>query len=260
MKMGDKKMMKRILATILMAALMMTLFAGFAMAATYVQATRAYVNVRSGPGTGYTDLWTLVNGEKVEYLGTSSDGGWHKVQYYSYGTGWVAASHTKLVGGSSSGSSSSSSSGYVEASKGNSNVRSQPNLNGRDLGTMNKGATASYLGQQSTDDRGVVWYKVNYNGTVGWVSSRYTTLHTGSSGSTSLPDFGSDYDYVYASGGDSNIRNAPNLNARAIDVMHKGDTAEYLGQQSIDDRGVAWYKVYFEGVTGWVSSRYTSLY
>ena len=42
--------------------------------------------------------------------------------------------------------------------------------------------------------------------------------------------------------------------------MQKGESATYLGSYSTDERGVVWYQVRFEGQTGWVSSRYTTLY
>ena len=41
--------------------------------------------------------------------------------------------------------------------------------------------------------------------------------------------------------------------------MKKGQTASYLGSTKKDARGVAWYKVSFNGRTGWVSSRYGKL-
>ena len=125
------------------------------------------------------------------------------------------------------------------------NVRSGPGLSYRDLGTIYSGDTLEYLEKSSIDNRGVVWYKVEYKGEPGWVSSKYCEL------------FGEVY--VYATDGQSYIRQNPNLNGKALTVMHEGEAAEYLGKTSIDNRGVAWYKVEFDGWTGWVSSKYTTL-
>lgn len=251
-----KNTVKRFLALLAVAALMLGVFAGNALAAGYVKATGARVNVRSGPGEEYTDKWTMVKGEQVTYLGQSSVDSrgvtWYKVQYYSYGSGWVSSRYATLVGGSSS--SGSSSAGYVKAVNGNVNVRSTPNLNGADIGTLERGETALYLGQSSVDDRGVTWYQVSFNGKVGWASSRYSELVGGYSGSYSSDS------YVQAVGGDVNIRNAPSLSAGYVGVMYEGDVASYLGQSSVDYRGVTWYMVSFGGRTGWVSSRYSVLY
>jgi hypothetical protein len=40
--------------------------------------------------------------------------------------------------------------------------------------------------------------------------------------------------------------------------MERGlDDARYLGETSIDDRGVLWYKIKWNGREAWVSSKYT---
>lgn len=134
--------------------------------------------------------------------------------------------------------------GYVEATA-TVNVRSGPGLSYRDIGTVYNGDTLSYLDKSSTDSRGVVWYKVNYDGESGWVSSKYSELH----GEI----------YVYATGGQSYLRKNPNLNGKALVVMHEDEAALYMGKTSVDDRGVAWYLVDFDDTVGWVSSKYTTL-
>ena len=60
---------------------------------------------------------------------------------------------------------------------GNVNVRAEPNLDGRSIGTMQKGDTADYLGEHSIDDRDVIWYKIAFKSGSGWVSSRYSELN-----------------------------------------------------------------------------------
>ena len=149
---------------------------------TYVRATSS-VNVRAGAGLGYDDIGTLAKGEQVLYLDTytcdSRGVMWYKVQYYSMGTGWVSSVYSELVFGTESGveeDNTAVTGFYVEATSGNSNLRSGPALTYEDLGTMKKGEVASYLGSYSTDERGVIWYYVRFDGQVGWVSSRYTTL------------------------------------------------------------------------------------
>ena len=57
--------------------------------------------------------------------------------------------------------------------------------------------------------------------------------------------------------GNTNVRTGPGLKYKIIGVLHKGDETRYLGKSSTDERGVAWYKVEWNGKTGWVSSRYT---
>lgn len=147
----------------------------------WVRAT-ARVNVRSGPGTGYDDIGTLVRGECISYLGVSQTDSrgvtWYKAQYYSYGTGWVSSTYSELVytRTSAEGDWVDTSGSYIRAT-GRLNVRSGPGLSYADKGTILSGNTAPYLGEYSVDERGVTWYKVSYNGGSGWVSSRYCELY-----------------------------------------------------------------------------------
>ena len=58
--------------------------------------------------------------------------------------------------------------------------------------------------------------------------------------------------YVQATGGDVYVRNAPNRSGGGLDAMQEGQTATYLDSSAVDERGVVWYKVKFEGSNGWV--------
>ena len=56
------------------------------IAPPYVE-TFGKVRVRTGPGTQYDKIYTT-HSEKLPYLGTDADTGWHAVET-EYGTGWV---------------------------------------------------------------------------------------------------------------------------------------------------------------------------
>ena len=66
------------------------------------------------------------------------------------------------------------SSRYIEGDSGKSHVRTGPGLDYKSIGILRRGDSAKYLGKTSTDERGVVWYKIRYNGRDAWVSSMYT--------------------------------------------------------------------------------------
>lgn len=55
-------------------------------------------------------------------------------------------------------------------------VRKGPDRDYSEIGLLTTGTTVSYLGEKKTDYRGVAWYKVNYNGKAGWVSSKYSKI------------------------------------------------------------------------------------
>lgn len=78
---------------------------------------------------------------------------------------------------SSAPASAATASPQTFTATGDVNMRDIPNLSGNVLATVKKGGCGEYLGEQSTDERGVVWYCVSCNGKTGWVSSKYSSLN-----------------------------------------------------------------------------------
>lgn len=269
--------MKKFLSMLLV-AILMTAFCTVAFASSYVYFT-GHTNVRSGPGLGYSSIGQVNSGSTLSYLGDSSVDSrgvtWYKVSF-SGSSGWVSSKYSNLTnnggnaiyaaGGSGNayaGSYSSSfgvSSGSVYASA-NAYVRSGPGLNYTQLTGMEAGDYATYLGNTSYDSRGVAWYNVSFNGYTGWVSSAYTSLN-GNYGFSypSTPNYSTYGSYVVGTNGDSNVRSGPGLGYSSIGGLQEGESAPFLGETSIDERGVAWYNISYNGRSAWVSSRYTSLY
>ena len=63
---------------------------------------------------------------------------------------------------------------YITGDSGKSNVRTGPGRDYRSIGVLHRGEDARYLGKTATDERGVVWYKIRWDGRDAWVSSMYT--------------------------------------------------------------------------------------
>lgn len=243
-------MKKRILFSIIVSVLLIAI-SGSALAAGYVQATGGDVYLRTSPNLNGDKLDAMQENQTAAYLNGSAvdERGvlWYYVSFEGE-AGWVSSRYSKLYGASIVlPDFSVTSSAYVKAVGGDVNLRTSPSLNGGKLTAMKEGQTAAYLNGSSVDDRGVVWYKVSFNGKTGWVSSRYSELYN-------------NFNTVQAVGGDCNIRTAPNLNGSQIGVMKEGQKGAYLNSSSVDERGVTWYRVNFNGKTGWVSSRYTDVY
>ena len=55
------------------------------------------------------------------------------------------------------------------------------------------------------------------------------------------------------------LRTGPGLDYDAVSILSSGKSFEYLGESSVDERGVAWYRIIAGEKEGWVSSRYTEL-
>lgn len=139
--------------------------------------------------------------------------------------------------------------------RGSCNLRSGPGLGYRIKRSIPSGYHATYLGSRKRDRRGVTWLKVKYNGTTGWVSTRYASLKK--SGGGSHHDSGSGR---VRTTGSVHIRTSPNLHGRIIGSVGAGVRLRYRGKSSKDGRGVRWYAVYYNGRKGWVSSRYARLH
>lgn len=63
---------------------------------------------------------------------------------------------------------------YIRGDSGQSYIHPAPDKESRRLGTLRQGERVQFLGRTSTDERGVVWYKIRWNGRDCWVSSMYT--------------------------------------------------------------------------------------
>jgi uncharacterized protein YgiM (DUF1202 family) len=68
---------------------------------------------------------------------------------------------------------------------------------------------------------------------------------------------GGKHRYIEGDTGKSYVHTGPGLDYKKIGVLHKGDDARYLGETAIDERGVLWYMIRWDGRKAWVSSRYT---
>ncbi|MGN0185909.1 MAG: SH3 domain-containing protein [Aristaeellaceae bacterium] len=225
------------------------------------------VNLRAKPLTSSTIYTSIPAGKIVSCTGTAAktSGGsvWYQVKYNGT-TGWIYSAYAEKYSSSSDDSSSQSGSTvvstydidgkYVKVVGGSVNIRSKAGTSYKVVGSMPSGAYGTCLGTAAKDTRGVVWYKVNYNGVTGWVSSRYSKI-TNSKDSSS----GGSSDTVKVVGGDVTIRAKANKTSTKLGYIAEGKVATYLGKTSTDTRGVQWYYISYNGTKGWISSMYSRL-
>ena len=225
------------------------------------------VNLRAKPLTSSTIYTSIPAGKIVSCTGTAAktSGGsvWYQVKYNGT-TGWIYSAYAEKYSSSSSDSSSQSNSTvvstydidgkYVKVVGGSVNIRSKAGTSYKVVGSMPSGAYGTCLGTAAKDTRGVVWYKVKYNGVTGWVSSRYSKI-TNSKDSSS----GGSSDTVKVVGGDVTIRAKANKTSTKLGYIAEGKVATYLGKTSTDSRGVQWYYISYNGTKGWISSMYSRL-
>ena len=233
-------------ALLLAVAIVMSAFAGFALAETYVKTT-GNVNVRAGAGLEYRSLGTAKKGAKLTYLeATGKDGRgviWYKVKLNSKTSGWVSSKYASLCEGGEVSYTQ-----VVEVTARSVNLRAEPN--GRRVGSLKKGDTAVYLNRSKTDGNGLKWYNVRTSDGSVWICAKYVKLRDAYSGSSSSAS-----SKVVVTAKSVFVRSEPSLSGRKVGTLYKGDAVKYAGESRKDSRGVVWYRVN----SGWVSSRYTML-
>ena len=94
------------------------------------------------------------------------------------------------------------------------------------------------------DDSIAGWYKVNHEGVTGYLSSEYVSFSI--SGSAKLGN-------GKVTGNDVNVRSAASTSASRLGSLNKGDVVAVTG---IDN---GWYKISFNGMTGYVRSDYMTI-
>lgn len=126
---------------------------------------------------------------------------------------------------------------FSKAKDGYTNIRSTNNTNGRIIGELrNGGGAAVYMHTSGS------WYKVNYNGIVGYVHKSQVRLSEPARRESNPIRFV----YSDAKDGYTNLRKGPGTNYEIIDEMRNGNQATYISTSG------NWYKVKFYGTIGYV--------
>ncbi|WP_225230331.1 SH3 domain-containing protein [Ureibacillus galli] len=219
-----------------------------AAASTTTYTTTANLNLRSTNSTKGKILLTIPKGKTVNYI--SKSGTWYKVSYNGK-TGWVSSDYIKTTNAVATKTT------YTTTA--NLNLRSTNSTKGSILLTIPKGKAVSYISKSGD------WYKVTYNGKTGWVSSKYVKVATANSGtttkpttpskpSTSEPSKPSTNDSAtkstYTTTANLNLRSTNSTKGSILLTIPKGKTVNYISKSG------DWYKVTYNGKTGWVSSAY----
>lgn len=242
-------MKKRAISIVLAVLLSVSLFIVPANAAGVSGATTtAALNMRSGAGTDYSKIMTMPKGAEVIVQSTSN--GWSKIVYNNT-VGYASAQYL------SSTSEVSGSFGTGTISGSDVRMRSGAGTSYSIIGTYDKGTQMKITGASGN------WYAVSYGGKTGYVSADYMTLSAGApSADTSKPApapsptptpapapvTGGFKGAVIGTG--VRMRSQPNTNSSVLGYYSNGVNMTVLG--SVD----GWYKVSYNGKTGYVSASY----
>lgn len=137
--------------------------------ATAVVITGA-LNVRSGPGIGYSSITVIHQGQVVSLLGRNNDNSWVKVRVITGQEGWVNASliQANVAIGSLPVVPIPTLSAVATITTGALNVRSGPGIHFPSTAVVYQGQTVTLLGRNANSS----WVQVRLaNGHVGWVNT-----------------------------------------------------------------------------------------
>lgn len=119
------------------------------------------------------------------------------------------------------------------------NIRSGPGTNYSIYGTVKNGETVVII-EKTTEN----WYKINYNGTGGYVSSEY------------LKDVNTKYDLALTGKvNDSYVRyrSSPSMTGTVLGSLNTGDSVKIAGIEA------GWYRISVSGSTGYMRSDYITI-
>ena len=132
--------------------------------------TTAFVNLRSGPSTGYRIYLTVPLGDAITIL-DRSNAGWYRVQYGSY-TGYMSSDYIDVLGAVEETTTPSSEPDADTRWNGRTtafvNLRSGPSTGYRIYLTVPLGDAITILDRSKSG-----WYRVQYGSYTGYMSSDY---------------------------------------------------------------------------------------
>lgn len=194
-------------------------------AATSYYTTTVNLNLRKSASTSSTILLTIPSGKTVTYL--SKYGSWYKVSYNGT-VGYVSSQYLKTYTPTSI---------KTYKTTANLNLRKSASTSSSILTTIPSGKEITYISTYGS------WYKVFYNGSVGYVSSAYVNVTTSSTITPATTE-------TYKTTVNLNLRTSASTSGSILTTIPSGETVTYRGTYG------SWFKVSYNGMTGYVSSQY----
>jgi len=205
------------------------------------------LNVRSGPGTNNPIIGSLSHNQSITITGDS--GGWYTITYGGK-TGYVSGAYVILGGQAAQPpATSQTKTVYVNTPGSALNVRSGAGTGFAVMGTLKHGEKISV-----TDQAGD-WYKITFSGKTGYISKAFTKADdpaAAPSAPAAPANPGSKTVYVNTPGSTLNVRGGPGTNNPIIGSLKHGEKI------TVTEENSSWYKLTYNGKTGYVSRSYTT--
>lgn len=205
--------------------------------------TGDYVNIRSGPSADCSAVGQVNKGTVLPVTGVN--GAFYQVNYNG-STAYISSSYLSLGGGTQSGGTSSEQSSTGETASGTAviigdyvRMRAGPGTGYEILGSYNSGDKMELLGKSGD------WYNVRSNGIQGYIYAQYLSTSPASNVTPMADTMAWTTTGVY-------FRQAPSTDSTSLQLLYAGTAVTINGKTG------EWYRVLYNGTTGFVYGIYLS--
>ncbi|WP_455543659.1 SH3 domain-containing protein [Intestinibacter sp.] len=216
------------------------------VSAATITKTTDNLNLREGQSTRTKVIQVIKKGQEVNVL--SKSGSWSKVEYGGK-TGYV---YNKYLTEVSTGEETPKvkSTGTVQAGSSRLNVRSKASTSGSILGKLYTGAKVQITGESGS------WYKIIYNGQIGYVYKQY--VKADSIETPEIPDTPETPEVkstgtVQVGSSRLNVRSKASTSGVILGKLYTGAKVQITGESG------SWYKIIYNGKTGYVYKQYVKV-
>ena len=235
--------MKRFLAILLAATLLLSLAPATSMAATqYATVTGGWLRLRAEPNFNSNTITSYYTGTQVKILGTS--GSWYHVEAPDRRTGYMYGSYLSLNGGGGGGGGEGTA--VVTSHNGYGvRLRTGPGTGYRIIRVYPVGTPATVL------QRGSYWSKLNIAGTVGYMMNQFLNFGGGGGGGGEVLCYATIWS---RNGYGVRLRTGPGKGYGKIGVYSVGTTVAVL------EKGATWDRIRVGSRIGWMMNEFLNYY
>ncbi len=214
--------------------------------------TASSLNVRQGPGTSYPRIGGLSKGKTVQVY--ADEGEWLKIGFNA-GFGYVCQKYTTFQDATvqptqpEQPTQPTTTTGKVINVSSSLNVRENAGMGYQVIGSLSNGTTVTILGKEGN------WYKIEYNGGVGYVSADYIQIVSGDvpePTTPSTPSTSNDKFDVIITASSLNVREGPGTSYGKIGSLANGTTTTVYEEKD------GWYRISYNGQDGWICGEYAT--
>lgn len=205
------------------------------------------LNVRQAASSTSAKIGILKDGEVVQI--NSKSGDWYNISYGNK-TGFVHSKYIKLIQTTESGTNTNITKGKVNNITSNLRVRQAPSTSALTIGYLLSGQEVEITGESGD------WYKINFNGKVGYSHKDYITkISNGSSGSSNNNSGSTviEKDGTVNATEGLRVREGAGTNTKILGVLNHGSAVKIV------DTNGSWYKIKYGSGYGYVHKDYVTI-